>query len=321
MLATEIKYAEEKVKNELSSFSKAILKTLLYFDIFQCPLTVEEICTYCSCSTSMEEVSKQLEALVEVNCLKRSGVYYFIDEKDSATRIKKKIEGNGKAEELLKIANRFSRFISYFPFVRGICLSGSLSKGYADGKSDIDYFIITEPGRLWLCRTLLIAFKKIFLLNSHKYFCVNYFVDTDNLEIPDKNTFTAIELTSVIPTYNCILYEQLMARNRWTDKYCPNFSLKNVEQIPVENRSVIKRITEKLLSGKMGDRLDERFFHLTLSQWRRKFKDFDEAQFDLRLRSRKNVSKHHPLGFQEKVLKSLEGKIRDFENKFRKNLS
>jgi len=321
MLVEKIKYAEEKVELKLSPLSNAILRTLLYFDIFQCPLTIEEVSTYCSCSASIEEILRQLETLMKHNYVKQSGVYYVIDEKDALIRIKKKTEGNKKAEKLLKIANRFSRFISFFPFVRGICLSGSLSKGYADGKSDIDYFIITKPGRLWLCRILLIAFKKIFLFNSHKYFCVNYFVDTDNLEIPDKNIFTAIELTSVIPTYNGILYEQLMERNGWTGTYCPNFSLKDIEQIPMENRSVIKKVIENILSGKMGDRLDEKFFRLTLSQWKRKFKDFDEEQFDLRLRSRKNVSKHHPLGFQEKVLKSLEDKIKDFEYKFEISLS
>ncbi|MEZ5195381.1 MAG: hypothetical protein R2764_02960 [Bacteroidales bacterium] len=93
-------------------------------------------------------------------------------------------------------AKRFSTFISNFPYVRGISLSGSLSKGYIGDDPDIDYFIITKENRLWLSCTMLIAFKKIFLFNSCKYFCVNYFIDTNNLEIEEK---TFLRLLSCQP--------------------------------------------------------------------------------------------------------------------------
>src|SRR4029453_8923510 len=96
--------------------------------------------------------------------------------------------------------------IASFPYVRCVCISGSLSKKYFDDTTDIDFFVITKPGRLWVCRTFLILFKKLFLLNSKKYFCINYFIDSDNLEIPDQNIFTATELTTLIPMHDYELY-------------------------------------------------------------------------------------------------------------------
>jgi len=45
-----------------------------------------------------------------------------------------------------------------------------------------------------------------------------------------------------------------------------------------------------------------KLFSLTLSIWQKKFKHFNKTDFDLNMRSRKNVSKHHPSGFQQKVL-------------------
>ena len=45
--------------------------------------------------------------------------------------------------------------------------------------------------------------------------------------------------------------------------------------------------------------------------WKRKFPHFDESDFDLNMRTRKNVSKHHPQGFQQKVLDALEVKMKE----------
>ena len=85
--------------------------------------------------------------------------------------LNRRIQGEQKAEEALKIARKQANFIAKFPYVQSVCVSGSLSKNYFDKKSDIDFFIITTPNRLWICRSLLVAWKKIFLMNSFS----NYF--------------------------------------------------------------------------------------------------------------------------------------------------
>ena len=301
----------------LSPLSKGIIRCLLYFDIFQYPLTVEEIHKYCCGFPATEdEIKLKLQVLETAGYISSKMSFYSVKSIEIASQVERRIKGNKEAEKFLKIAARFSKFISSFPFVRGICLSGSLSKGYADSESDIDYFIITEPGRLWICRTLLILFKKLFLLNSHKYFCVNYFIDTDNLAIPDKNIFTATEMLSIIPTYNAELYSQLMKANTWVTDFYPNGPSENITQaiLPV-NEGRVKRLFEKLFSSAIGNKLDDYFFRITLSTWKRKFKDFDKEQFDLSLRSRKNVSKHHPNSFQVKVLKKYADSIKNFEER------
>ena len=109
------------------------------------------------------------------------GLYYQTqNEPDWSLR---RQECNRRADRILPVAQRMARLIGSFPFIRGVFVSGSLSKHSMKADSDIDFFLITEPGRLWLARTLLVVFKKIFLFNSHKYFCVNYFVDTKHLEV------------------------------------------------------------------------------------------------------------------------------------------
>ena len=160
---------------------------------------------------------------------------------------------------------------------------------------------------------MLILFKKIILLNSKKYFCVNYFIDTDNLEIPDKNIFTATELVHIIPTYNAELYNDFISSNSWVRSFYPNKKMFE-GRLPSGN-NLIKRISEKMLSGRMGEKIDKWCFQRTIGHWKKKFPEFNEEEFDLNLRSKKNVSKHHPQGFQFKVTKAYEEKIKWFEKK------
>jgi hypothetical protein len=321
MLVAERKY--EKQAEGLKNLARSVLKTLLYFDIFQYPLTVEEIHEYCcEYSASKDEVLRQLEVFEEIGYVSRKDFFYHVKNDKMEALVERRIKGNKEAQRFLKIAKRVSKFISYFPFVRGICLSGSLSKGYADSDSDIDFFIITEPGRLWISRTMLILFKKIFLFNSHKYFCVNYFIDTNSLEIPDKNLFAATELLSIIPATNADLYEKLIQANSWIKEFYPNGTLKtNKYPVLPANRGFIKRMGEAIFSGKFGDKVDDKCFKATLSTWKRKFEHFNEQEFDLNLRTRKNVSKHHPNGFQLKVMKNFTDNVQRFEEKFNISLA
>ncbi len=302
------------VKQEtiLNAVSKNILRVLLYFDIFRHPLRAEEIFHCCSePMISLPVVEQELKDLSSGNMISHRMEYFLTDVNyDSVTR---RIQGEEKAKKTWKAAKRFSRIISWFPFVRGVYISGSLSKGYMDKKADIDYFIVTKPGRLWLTRSLLVFFKKVFLLNSRKYFCLNYFIDEESLRIPDKNIFTATELVFLVPTYNYDLYLQLMDRNSWVKNYYPNFPLREGTHVIKSNGIFLKRICEKILKGNFGEMLDSFFFRVTLKHWKRKFPHFDEKTFDHRLRSKKNVSKHHPKGFQEKILKEWEEKIDLFE--------
>ncbi|MBK8679672.1 MAG: hypothetical protein IPN25_13810 [Sphingobacteriales bacterium] len=51
-------------------------------------------------------------------------------------------------QKILPLAFRISKFIGSFPFVRGVLLSGSLSKNRLAADGDIDYFIIAQPNAL-----------------------------------------------------------------------------------------------------------------------------------------------------------------------------
>jgi hypothetical protein len=293
----------------LDASEVGVLHTLMYFDVFRHPLTTDEIrrnCQWHACC--LTETAAALEELQQKGIVEEHGGFWFLAGRKDIVALR--AEREERALHFMHKAKRYSRLISAFPFVRAVCISGSLSKGTMDPKGDIDYFIITEPQRLWIARTLLVAFKKIFMLNSRKYFCVNYFIDTNQLSIPDRNLFVATEISFIRPMSNGPLYEEFMKANRWTELFYPNSSPFPVEKVPAEKRGTIKRVTEKMLDGKLGEWLDERLLRLTLSRWRKKFPHVAENEFEIDFRSRRNVSKHHPQGFQRKVSAELDKRIK-----------
>ena len=127
---------------------ESVLNTLKYFHIFQHPLYIHEIHKFLSIPTSRQEL------LFTLNDMVRSGKvfseYGMYSLTNSSQVYLKRLVGAEIAAEKMKDATRSARIIAGFPFVKSVCVSGSLSKGYADENSDIDFFIITSDKRLWI---------------------------------------------------------------------------------------------------------------------------------------------------------------------------
>ena len=290
------------------------LKPLLYFSLFKYPLTKEEVIAF-SNTENANTVHKELDTLVENGIIYKIKDFYSCE--NDASQIERRVAGNEGARKIAKKADRMSRLISKFPFVEGVGISGALSKGFFDKDGDIDFFIITSKQRLWIARTLLILFKKIFLLNSKKYFCVNYFISENSLEIEEKNLFTATELVTLIPMYGNGSFKKFYDTNTWAYTTFPNKEFgQGLGALKPIHKPAITRFTEKVLRSKMGEKLDTFFLKLTYKKWKLKFSDMNPDQFNIAMKSTKNVSKHHPQGFQNKVITRLNEKYIVYENKY-----
>ncbi|HYC29948.1 MAG TPA: hypothetical protein VEB42_14045, partial [Chitinophagaceae bacterium] len=230
--------------------------------------------------------------------------------------ISKRLNGNRGAEQIMPTAYRYSKKIARFPFVEGVYLSGALSKKYFDEKGDIDYFIVTTPHRLWICRTLLILQYKLLRPGKKKFWCVNYFISSDNLAIEDQNVFTSTELAHLIPAVNYEIYSQLLQANKWYRRNLPNKLSASSELCADTPRPFYKRLLELAFFGKFGTMVDNFLLTLTLKHWQKKFPDLSKSDFELQFRSRRNVCKRHTTGYQNKVLKQWEQKQDNYEKLF-----
>lgn len=288
------------------------LKPILYYSIFDYPLTKEEIFLY-SQSQNRKVIESEIQKLQNLEALKEYKGFYIYN--NDFTIAERRMASNSSAKKIMPKALKRAEFISKFPYVKSVSISGALSKGSYDNDGDIDFFIITEPHRLWIARTSLILYKKIFLLNSKKYFCVNYFISTDHLEISEKNLFTATELATLIPVTGKKTYTAFLEKNTWTKKHFPNRTPIIEDTIKDVNPFIISKLLEFALNSTLGDAVDHFFRKVTLNRWTSKFSHLEKKQFEIALKSTKSVSKHHPQNFQKKVIEAYAIKRQEFEAK------
>jgi len=293
----------------VSDAAKNLLSVLLYFDIFDYPLTASEIIDRSSI-ISKTEALKEIYALTERGGIYRYGDYYTIQ--NNGALVNRRIKGNLLAIKYLRKARRISSLISYFPFVKSVMLSGSISKMYMDENSDIDYFIITEPNRLWIARFFFVLFHKTLFLNNTKLFCYNYMIASDHLGIAKMDTYTAAEIVTLIPTYGSACYRKFLEANTWTKAFFPNFPVPVTENIK-EGRSWIKQLLEKIFSGRLGENLDIYLMKHTERRWHRRLPPHLFADPEAYMSLKRHTAKGHTHDHYPRILKAYQDRIRSFE--------
>lgn len=286
-----------------------ILATLAYFDIFKYPLTSGEIYLFLKSKHHQADFDQALRYLVAHRSVYQFGNLYSL--KNDSSLVTRRYNGNQKAAELIKVAHKIGDWLIRFPYVRGIAISGSLSKNYADENSDIDLFIITAKNRLWIARTLMHIFKKLtFLVNKQDYFCMNYYIDEDQLEIREKTIYTATEVVTLIPLQGDTVVEQFYAANGWTREYLPNKIMRISSAKPLKP-SIFKIVFEKLFNNFIGDAIDTLLMKITSVRWSKKTaqKKVNSKGTVLAMDASKHYAKPDPANFQARVLALYEKRM------------
>jgi hypothetical protein len=279
------------------------LMLLKYFNIFRHPLRLDELYRFSGEQGTLSELEAYMDELVAAGTITRKGNYYLYDGNEQY--ITKREKGEAFAAKLMPKAKNAARFISLFPFVKFVGISGSLSKGYADEKTDFDFFIVTAANTLWICRTLLHMVKKLsYLVGKQHNLCMNYFIDEQRLELEEKNIFTQIELSTLIPVYNLEMYRSLLFSNR---KNLPNLIHLELGPDPDERD---ERMADMHLKNRWWKPLNLWLMKLTDNRWRKKWdrKNYPMEDYNLAFKTTPYVSKNHPQNYQKTILKQLQTK-------------
>ena len=226
-----------------------LIKTFLYFAIFQHPLTKEEAHNFCQYSTT--SIAPELEILLKQKVLFQIEDFYL--PYNYPIWVERRLNGNALASKKMLKAKKMAKILTFFPYVRSVMVSGSLSKGFMDHKSDIDFFVIMHPGSIAVSKFLSGLFRRFF---APKSFCINFIIDSDNLHIKKQNLYTAIEMATLIPLIDDNLYDRFMRINmQWMQQFLPNVTLPERQLVPfTQNR--FQAFMEYLFSSTLGKKLD-----------------------------------------------------------------
>lgn len=293
------------------SIKKDILATLAYFNMFDYPLRKSEIFIFLGHCDDFHEFEFGLQELQNESIIFKIGEFYSLYNNYSLAA--RRYRGNENAKIMLRKADKAASFLSAFPFVRGIAVSGSLSKNFADENTDIDFFIITSANRLWISRTFLHIFKKFtYLFNMQDLFCMNYFIDEQELEILEKNIYTATEIATIIPLCGCKIFDSFFKENTWAKSYFPNKCMYIPPAMDVK-KTWLKYLVEKLFNNRFGNYLDNYLMNLTAKSWNSKTRSnkTNSKGILMSMHVGKHFSKPNPDTFQKKLLLRYDNQLNE----------
>jgi len=214
----------------MDSKERAILKTLLYAEIFDYPLKKQEIFNFLiSDKKTDEEIILQKLSAGKTPFKSKKG-YFFIKGKEGLVELREK---RGKASrEKLSIAKKIIKKVNFIPSIKFVGISGALSMKNSQRKDDIDIFVISEKKLIWTTRFFLIVvlsflgvYRKRKNKNVSDKICLNMIVDEKRMRFltGDRNLYTAHEIAQLLPVIDKDdSYQKFVRENVWIKNYLPN---------------------------------------------------------------------------------------------------
>lgn len=236
---------------------KAILRTVLYADVFSYPLTLQELHRYLICESPIDidalthtlNTSRWLQSQIT-----QCDGFIALHTRTDIIRLRQARQQH--AHHLLRIAQIYGRWLASIPFVRMVALTGAVAvKNPQHAHDDIDFMLIVEDGRVWLARAFAIALVRWARMRGVAL-CPNYVLAENRLLQNRQDLYIAHEIAQMLPFYGNTLYYHLWRENIWAENFLPNSApLKDGDSVTPKRN--LKQLGEILLKGRLGDALEQ----------------------------------------------------------------
>lgn len=251
----------------LSSLSKNILQTIVYYDILNFPLTSFEVWKYLIAEKNCT-LGEIIEALDSEDLKKRveefRGFYFLRGRKKL---VGERIQNDKNSIVKFEIAEKVARWLRFVPFMRMIAATGTLAMKNCEKNSDIDFFVVLEKG--WIFTGRLLVTAMVHLLGKRRYgkkiknrICLNYFVTIGSLEIERQDLFAANEYSFIYPLFGFNVFREFCEANLdWINKFKPNWEVPGLKpaRYYAEHGNfsrAVQKTLENLINFLFGDRIE-----------------------------------------------------------------
>lgn len=308
--------------SELTDIQTAIIKTIIFFDLFSHPLTAYELWRYLDIKTSFEKLRVELQFLLKKELVLMENGFYFLPNKEKL--LLDRHDRYHYTNRKIKIALKAVKIFKLIPTVKFVALSNLIGRHNLRDASDIDIFIIAKKNRVWLTRLFCAGFMKLLGKrpspgNKRDKICLSFYVDEDHLDLSSltngpKDFYFQFWLAGLYPLYDHSLYHhRLMVANSWLKNYLPNgdFILNNkaYRESAVSWRA---RVFDNSLSHRLLDLLE---YWSQALQWKIMPKKLKEkANLDSRVIVRDGVLKLYLVDRREEFRKRYEAELEKYFN-------
>jgi predicted nucleotidyltransferase len=266
------------------NLEKSVIKTLAYYEALgQYPLTAIELWRYLQKENdeqSRPSFYRFLKALEQVDGtgqkIQRLNGFRFLTGKEKYYT--QRISRQKIASAKWKKVRRIGVWLAACPFLRGLVVSGSLAFDNTKEQSDIDFLVITAPGRIWTGRTFLSFLLQIIGQRRHgdvieNKICLNHYIALDTLTVPLQNLSNAHLYSHLIPLTDYQSFALFQEQNAWIADFIFSYPQNKENNQRIIGQDSVKykiwralaKITEFLLGGFLGNILEKR-----LAAWQTK---------------------------------------------------
>ncbi len=236
---------------------EAIIRSLCYADIFDFPLTLDEIVRFApNVPLSVDEAASRLDPVAPLaGIVKKNGSFYHLEGR--AETCQRRLDREAESRQQLEIALRRLVPLQGIPFLRAAAVTGALAALNSPAGDDVDLLIVSARGRTWTAYFFLRLWRRF---SHNPDICFNVFISESDLVFRNQNLFYAREILGALPIFNNGAYDKFVDANRWIFDIFPSWN-------PNPDRKRYRLATsplwrrrqhqlEKLLSGPIGDLME-----------------------------------------------------------------
>lgn len=233
--------------------AQSVLRALAYSDLFDYPLSPDELTRYqIETDYSTEEIEQALSTQPELEAVvSRSGNgLYCLRGREQVFATRDDREQSSK--RVWRRARLYSTWLSRFPYVRMVAVTGALAVDNIATRPDIDLLVVTSDGRVWIARRLIVVLVRLARLFGDEL-CPNYIMSETSLSLEQRDLFTAHELAQMVPLYGRYVYERMIRENGWAHSYMPFAFKGKAGGVPSRKPGMLRRGVEWLLRRPVFD--------------------------------------------------------------------
>lgn len=209
----------------------ALLKSLAFFDLFSYPLSLWEWWQNLEIKTTLEEVAQTADNLLASGQVERREGWYFLPGRQEIVFERRR--RYNFTNQKIKRAEKAARLFRLIPSVKLVAVSNLIGHHNLREGSDIDLFIVSSPGRLWLTRFFCVGFMKILGWrprqgDKQNKICLSFYaattgLDMDSLRLDGGDSYFEHWLMGLHPVYDKNRYlDYLRFKNPWLKELFPN---------------------------------------------------------------------------------------------------
>jgi len=241
---------ENEMENNLD-LKGAIVKAIAFFDLFDYPLTLNEIWHRLGVKRELIEVMEELEKMEKSPLpplVKGGNGFYFLSGRGAIAE--ERLKRYNFADRKFKRATLAARIFKFIPWIKLIAIGNLMGAQNLKDQGDIDFFIITEAKRVWLTRFFCVATAKVLGLRpkpggKKDKICLSFFIGENAMELgglmlrqdsigrlrslqnDNYDVYFIYWLAGLTPIYDVGgVYDKLIAVNGWLNKCLPNWQAK-----------------------------------------------------------------------------------------------